>query len=73
LCVSSEDCRFCSTITAANWRDISSETEKLLDQNKLPERFDDWEDDDKLGCDDAEDFECDEDVFQESGRRMAAN
>jgi hypothetical protein len=45
----------------ANWREISSETEKLLEQIKLPECFDDWEDDDKLGCDDAEDFEYDED------------
>ena len=44
-----------------NWREISSETEKLLEQIKLPECFDDWEDDDKLGCDDAEDFEYDED------------
>ena len=35
--------------------------DKLLEQIKLPECFDDWEDDDKLGCDDAEDFEYDED------------
>ena len=45
----------------ANWREISSETEKLLEQIKLPVCFDDWEEDDKLGCDDADDFEYDED------------
>ena len=44
-----------------NWPEILSETEKLLEQIKLPECFEDWEDDDKLGCDDAEDFEYDED------------
>ena len=45
----------------ATWREISSETEKLLEQIKLPEYFDDWEENDKLGCDDAEDFEYNED------------
>jgi hypothetical protein len=44
-----------------NWREMSDETEKLLEQIILPDCFDDWEDDDKLGCDDAEDFEYDED------------
>ena len=43
-----------------SWREISCETKKLLEQIKLLGRFDDWEDDDKLGCDDAEDFEYDE-------------
>jgi hypothetical protein len=43
------------------WREISCQTENLLEQIKLPECFDDWEDDDKFGCDDAEDFEYDED------------
>lgn len=45
----------------ANWGEISSRTEKLLEQIKLPECFEDWEDDDKLGCGNAEDFEYDED------------
>jgi hypothetical protein len=43
------------------WPEISCETEILLEQIKLPECFNDWEDDDKLGCDDADDFEYDED------------
>ena len=47
--------------TWADWRAISHETEMLLEQIKLPECCDDWEDDDNLGCDDAEDFEYDED------------
>jgi hypothetical protein len=45
----------------ADWHAISHDTEMLLEQIKLPECFDDWEDDDNLGCDDAEDFEYDED------------
>ena len=37
-----------------SWREIACETKKLSKQIKLPECSDDWEDDDKLGCDDAD-------------------
>ena len=40
-----------------SWRDMSGETENLIEQIKLPDGFNDWEDDDKLGCDDGEEFE----------------
>ena len=40
-----------------SWGDMSGETESLIEQIKLPDGFNDWEDDDKLGCDDAEMFE----------------
>jgi hypothetical protein len=40
-----------------SWHEMAEETENLLQQIKLPDCFNDWEDDDKLGCDDAEDFE----------------
>jgi hypothetical protein len=39
---------------SVSWHEISFETKKLLEQIKLPECFDDWEDDDKLGYDDAD-------------------
>ena len=42
------------------WREISCAAEKSLEQTKLPEFFDGWEDAENLGCDDAENFEYDE-------------
>lgn len=40
-----------------SWGDMSGETGRLIEQIKLPDGFNDWEDDDKLGCDDAVEFE----------------
>ena len=40
-----------------SWRDMSGETENLIEQIKLPDGFNYWEDDDKLGCEDTEEFE----------------
>ena len=40
-----------------SWVTLHIETSKLLEQIKLPDLFDEWEDDDNIGQDDGEDFD----------------
>jgi|GEM_PF-6137969 len=45
-----------------SWDDINDQTQKILEQIQLPSFFDDWEDDDNLGLDDSDEFDCDDEM-----------